>query len=50
MCIIHNYFEVWKEILDTFSTFSSNEFCFLNDYNSWASVLNYIFYIRECDV
>ena len=42
MCVVEDQFVVWEEVLDIFSRFSSCEFSFLNGYNGWICVLDYI--------
>ena len=50
MCVIEEYFVMSKKILDIIGRSSSNDSTFRKDYNGWVGVVNYILFIRKCDV
>ena len=42
MCVVEDQFVIREEVLDICSRFSSCEFSFLNGYNVWICVSDYI--------
>ena len=42
MCVVEYQFVLWEEVLDIFGGFDSCKFSFLNGYNGWICILDYI--------